>query len=794
MNIPNFIRSFSELGLQDIPIVGGKNASLGQLNHVLSDTSLAVPPGFAITADAYRYFLEYNQILEPIRDLLSQLDSRNTDQLKSIGRQVRNLFLKSKFPLELRKQVVRAYEELGATDVAVRSSATAEDLPDASFAGQQESYLNITGADEVIAACQRCLASLFTDRAISYRVDKGFDHMQVALSIGIQKMVRSDLAASGVIFTLDTESGFDKTILITSAYGLGENVVQGAVNPDEFIVYKPCLEKNIPAIIRRHLGEKAIKMCYARLNHHVSTIENVAVEPENRNRFSITDSEVTALGKAALGIEKHYSELAKCWRPMDIEWAKDGETGELFILQARPETVHSQKSASIQESYHLSELSTVLLTGKSVGSKISVGKCRVILDAARMGELQPGEILITDITDPDWEPVMKIAAGIITNRGGRTCHAAIIARELGIPAIVGTGNATELVSDGQLATLSCAEGDSGILYEGELKYEHLEYEVKTKNLKTKVMLILGNPKLAFERQALPNDGVGLARLEFIIGSTIGIHPNAALFPEKLTNEEREKMTNHCHGYTSPTAFYTQKLSEGIATIGAAFYPRPVIVRLSDFKSNEYAQLIGGKVFEPDEENPMIGFRGASRYPSELFKDAFKLECQALKYVREQQGLDNIAIMIPFVRSVNELVAVKKIMATEGLVPGEHGLKLYVMCEVPSNALLADEFLQHCDGFSIGSNDLTQLTLGLDRDSSLIPGHDERDKAVIRLMEMAIDACQKVDKYIGICGQAPSDFPEITQWLVEKGIYSISLNADSLLNMRDIVAKHEHNRS
>jgi len=787
----NFIRWFADLGIQDIPSVGGKNASLGQLSHALSGTGLSVPNGFALTSDGYYHFLEYNKLQGTISDLLSNLDTRDTQQLQSVGRQIRNQFLNASFPLELKKQVLHAYKQLGSADVAVRSSATAEDLPDASFAGQQETYLNISGEDEVIAACQKCFASLYTDRAISYRVDKHYNHMQVALSIGIQKMVRSDLASSGVIFTLDTESGFDKTILVTSAYGLGENVVQGAVNPDEFVLYKPCLEQNRPPILKRHLGEKAIKMRYARLKHHVSTIENVNVEPDDRHRFSISDSEVTQLGLAALNIEKHYSELAKTWRPMDIEWAKDGNTGKLFILQARPETVHSQRSTTTQESYHLIEKSKVLVTGKSVGNKIIAGKCRVILDAARMGELQPGEILITDITDPDWEPVMKISAGIVTNRGGRTCHAAIIARELGIPAIVGAGNATETIKDGQLATLSCVEGDVGTLYEGELKFEHHEYEVKTQKLKTKVMLILGNPKLAFERQALPNDGVGLARLEFIIGSTIGIHPNAAIYPEKLTPEEREHIISHCHGYDSPTDFYVKKLSEGIATIGAAFYPRPVIVRMSDFKSNEYAQLMGGTYFEPNEENPMIGFRGASRYPSELFKEAFKLECKALKYVREEQGLSNIALMIPFVRSVNELLAVKAIMAEEGLVPGVQDLKLYVMCEIPSNALLADDFLEHCDGFSIGSNDLTQLTLGVDRDSSLIPDHDERDKAVLKLMGMAIDACQKANKYIGICGQAPSDFPEITQWLVEKGIYSISLNADSLLNMRDIVAKYEH---
>jgi pyruvate,water dikinase len=699
-------------------------------------------------------------------------------------------------PPQLAEEIQAAYEEMGVEygdkpDVAVRSSATAEDLPDASFAGQQETYLNIRGIEHLLRTCKRVLASLFTDRAIHYRVDKGFDHMSIALSIGVQKMVRSDLASSGVMFTLDTESGFRDVVMITAAYGLGENVVQGAVNPDEFLVFKPTLESGHRPIVRRHLGEKAIKMIYTRDPVTAAATRNVAVKKEERGQFAISDDEVLTLARYAVAIEKHYSTSAGKPRPMDIEWAKDGESGELFIVQARPETVHSTRTGAVQEIFTLQERGPVLSTGKAVGAKIGTGKARIILEAAHMHDLKPGEVLVTDITDPDWEPVMKIASAIVTNRGGRVCHAAIVARELGIPAVVGAGDATHEIHDGTEVTVSCVEGDTGFVYEGILPFT--KEEVNLTGLaqpQTKVMLIVGNPVQALEFSALPNGGVGLARLEFIINNSIGIHPRALLEYDSLPEEVRAEIAPRIRGYASPRDYYIDRLAEGVGTIAAAFYPKPVTVRMSDFKSNEYAALLGGRAFEPVEENPMIGFRGASRYYSESFADCFALECAAMLKVRREMGLDNLELMIPFARTVEEVQLVLGLMARHGLRRGENGLKIKLMCEIPANAVRAHQFLEHCDGFSIGSNDLTQLTLGVDRDSGILTGYDERNPAVLALMEMAIRACRETGKYVGICGQAPSDFPEITRWLVEQGIESISLNPDSVLKMTQVVLEIE----
>lgn len=789
-----YVKRFSELRLTDVPLVGGKNASLAEMYRELSGAGVKVPNGFATTSDAFWALLDENELRDRIGGLLADLDKRDVDSLKRTGSTIRSLIRNAKLPELLERELVLAYRELsreGGDDVAVRSSATAEDLPNASFAGQQETYLNVQGEEALIETCKACFASLFTDRAISYREDQGFDHMKVALSIGVQRMVRSDKGASGVMFTLDTETGFDQTILITAAYGLGENVVQGAVNPDEYQLFKPSLRKGKHAIIRKHLGEKAIKMIYAERKPHRSPVKNIPVGRADRETFALSDFEAEKLGQYALAIEDHYSKLAGQYRPMDIEWAKDGITDELFIVQARPETVHSQREKAVIETYQLKEHGDVRITGKSVGSKVATGRARVILDASHMNELKPGEVLVTDITDPDWEPIMKLASAIVTNRGGRTCHAAIIARELGIPAIVGTSHATEVLKDDEPLTVCCAEGDTGYVYEGELPFDIQRHEITTDaDLKTKVMVILGNPQKAFEVQFMPNDGIGLARLEFIINSTIGIHPNALLNLSEVDEATQAVIEKRSAGYDTPAQFYVEKLTEGIGTLAAAFYPKPVIVRLSDFKSNEYAQLIGGAKFEEKEENPMIGFRGASRYIDDRFRDAFALECQALRRVRNDLGLNNVAIMVPFVRSVKELLAVQKELQDQGLERGKDGLKLYVMCEVPTNALLADRYLEHCDGFSIGSNDLTQLTLGVDRDSQLVTGHDERDEAVKVLMKLAIDACKTRGKYIGICGQAPSDWPEITRWLVEQGIESISLNADSLLPMRTLVTEVE----
>jgi len=783
-----FIKWFEQLSLKDISIVGGKNASLGEMYVNLTKKSVKVPNGFATTAQAYRYYLKRNHLTEKITNALHNLDTRDVKTLASIGAQIRQWIIEGDMPPDLADEIIIAYRQMEKEygpnpDVAVRSSATAEDLPNASFAGQQESYLNIAGSEQLLITCKRVFASLFTDRAISYRVDKGFDHMSVALSIGIQKMVRSDKAAAGVMFTLDTESGFRDAIFITSSYGLGENVVQGAVNPDEFYVGKQPLARNKQPIIKRQLGSKAVQMIYSDNPSHPTL--NIETPIALRNQFSITDHEIITLSKYALTIEQHYG------RPMDIEWAKDGESGALFIVQARPETVRSSEDSMLHPLFALKQRGTVLSQGKSIGQKIAHGPARVIRNASHMNELLPGEVLVTDITDPDWEPVMKIAAAIITNRGGRTCHAAIIARELGVPAIVGCGNATEAIKSGDMVTVSCAEGDNGYVYQGKLHYEVTTHDLsRLAKPRTKVMLNLANPSLAFEASRLPVDGIGLARLEFIINNTIGIHPKALLEYDTLNEPLRAKIAQRISGYASPKDYYIQRMAEGIGMLAAAFYPREVILRCSDFKSNEYAALLGGEAYEPKEENPMLGFRGAYRYPSESFADCFKLECLAIQQVREKMGYDNLSVMIPFVRTVEEALKVQTLMAESGLKRGINGLKIYLMCEIPANALLAEQFLEHFDGFSIGSNDLTQLTLGVDRDSGLISNVDERNPAVLKLMEMAINECLHQGKYIGICGQAPSDFPEITQWLVEHHIGSISLNPDSVLPMLPVILDME----
>jgi pyruvate,water dikinase len=796
----HYIRRFCELGINDVPVVGGKNASLGEMYRALSGKGVKVPNGFATTAQAYRDYLTHNDLAVRIGQALEALDVDDTQALAQTGADIRGWIIDAELPARMADEISAAYMEMAGEygnepDVAVRSSATAEDLPDASFAGQQETYLNIRGLDHLLRTCKRVLASLFTDRAIHYRVDKGFEHMSIALSIGVQKMVRSDLGASGVMFTLDTESGFRDVVMITAAYGLGENVVQGAVNPDEYLVFKPTLKDDNCPIIRRHLGEKAIKMVYTRDPVTAEAVRNVPVKMEERQRFAISDEEVLQLARYAVAIEEHYSEKAKQPRPMDIEWARDGDSGELFIVQARPETVHATRNTALQSIYRLEQRGTVLARGKSVGAKIGTGRARIILEAAHMHDLQRGEVLVTDITDPDWEPVMKIASAIVTNRGGRVCHAAIVARELGIPAIVGTGTATHDIHEGQEITVSCVEGDVGYVYEGKLPYTSEVVDLSDlQQPATNIMLIVGNPEQALEFAAFPNAGVGLARLEFIINNSIGIHPRALLDYDSLSDDIKEQIDQRILGYPGRREFYIDRLAEGVGTIAAAFYPKPVIVRMSDFKSNEYAALLGGEGFEPVEENPMIGFRGASRYHSSRFAECFSMECAAMKKVREQMGLDNLELMIPFVRTVDEVQQVIELMALYGLKRGDRGLKIKLMCEIPANAIRARQFLEHCDGFSIGSNDLTQLTLGVDRDSGILTGYDERNEAVLDLMEMAIKACRAEGKYIGICGQAPSDFPEITRWLVEQGIDSISLNPDSVLKMTQVVLEMEQERS
>jgi len=791
-----YVISFSDIGLDDISVVGGKNASLGEMYQTLNNVGVKVPNGFAITADAYRYFLTHNKLDQKIQSILGNLDLNNLHSLHSAGAQIRHWIRQGEMPSELKSEIRSAYQTLeneygDNPDVAVRSSATAEDLPGASFAGQQETYLNIQGSQNLIHAAQHVFASLFTDRAISYRIDKGFSHTDIAISVGVQKMVRSDVASSGVIFTLDTESGFRDVVFITAAYGLGENIVKGNVNPDEFYVFKPTLETKHRPILKRQRGDKSVKMIYTQDAMAGHSTRNVPVTPEDQERFAITDNEVLQLARYAVTIEKHYSEKAGKPQPMDIEWAKDGESGELFIVQARPETVQAQSDVRYRDVYSLDEAGKCLIKGKSVGQKIASGTVRIIYEAAQMHEIQPGDILVTDITDPDWEPVMKIASAIITNRGGRTCHAAIVARELGIPAIVGCGNATQVIQPEEKVTVSCAQGDTGYVYEGELSFSKQRLDLSQQSTpKTDVMVNLGDPQRAFETAKLPVQGVGLARLEFIINNSIQIHPRALIEYNTLDRNIQKKIDEITSGYADKISFYVDRLAEGVGHIAAAFYPKPVIVRMSDFKSNEYASLIGGLQFEPVEENPMIGFRGASRYPSEQFADCFALECAAMKKVRDEMGLNNVALMIPFVRTIDESKNVLASMEKYGLKRGENELKIYLMCEVPANALLADQFLEHFDGFSIGSNDLTQLTLGVDRDSGIVQDFDERNEAVLKLMDMAISACRKQNKYVGICGQAPSDYPEITQWLVEKGIDSISLNRDAVNKMIDVILDAE----
>jgi len=785
-----YIRTFSEIRKSDVAEVGGKNASLGEMYSQLRDSGMRVPNGFATTAAAFWLFIERNDLRDKILKELDALDTTDVIALAKAGQRIRNWIMHAKLPDALTNEIAQAYEMLcveygRATDVAVRSSATAEDLPNASFAGQQETFLNISNLENLLFACKRVFASLFTDRAISYRVDKGFAHADVALSVGVQKMVRADLGASGVIFTIDTETGFPDVVLITSSYGLGENIVQGAVNPDEFYVYKKTLVQGFRPIIRRQMGDKAIKMVYGKDSSTGFSTRNVDVSMQERQQFSITDEEVLELARIAVLIEEHYQ------KPMDIEWARDGQTGQLFVLQARPETVQAVQKKPGFESFELHERGEILCVGKSVGKRIATGVARVVADASSMYQLQPGEILITDITDPDWEPVMKIASAIITNRGGRTCHAAIVARELGIPAIVGCVDATQRIISGEQVTASCVEGDAGYVYRGKLNFtaKMLDFS-KLGKTRTRIMLNLANPDQAFEFSALPVDGVGLARIEFVINNSIRVHPWALLNYDKLDPYLQLRINTETAGYPDPESFYVKKLAEGIGMIAAAFYPRQVIVRLSDFKSNEYASLIGGELIEPKEENPMIGFRGASRYPSDNFKECFRLECEAIVRVRKHMGFDNVDVMIPFVRSVKEGEDVLDLMSKNGLIRHQHGLKIFLMCEIPSNALLAKQFLQSFDGFSIGSNDLTQLTLGVDRDSGLITGLDERDAAVKILMKMAIDACHEEGKYVGICGQAPSDYPDITRWLVENGITSLSLNPDSVYRMIEEVLKVE----
>ncbi len=782
-----YIRFFKELQLSDVPMVGGKNASLGEMYQQLTDKGIKVPNGFATTAEGYWHYLEYNNLKSEITSILDGLDTRDVKALARSGSQIRNLLAFAIMPPDFEEEIVKAYDilskEQGGFDiaVAVRSSATAEDLPDASFAGQQETYLNIVGAANLIESTKRVFASLFTNRAISYRVDKGFDHMKVALSAGIQKMVRSDLSCAGVMFSIDTESGFRDAVFITGAYGLGENVVQGAVSPDEAYVFKPTLKNGFKPILSRHLGEKAIKMIYS--DSLKQPTKNVPVPLEQQKQYCLTKEELVTLAQYAVTIEEHYSALAGKNRPMDIEWAKDGITGELYIVQARPETVHSLQERQGIETFTLEERGKVLIQGKSVGGRISTGVARVIKDASQIHELEPGEVLVTDMTDPDWEPIMKIAAAIVTNRGGRTCHAAIISRELGLPAVVGARHATSAIKTGDMVTVSCAEGEMGYVYEGALQFSSETLSVcDLERPKTKIMMNVASPDRSFSFSAIPNDGVGLARVEFIINNTIGIHPNALLNFDKLSDPiVKQKIVAKTSAYASPVDFYVQKLAEGVAMIAAAFYPKKVIVRMSDFKSNEYANLLGGKAYEPTEDNPMIGFRGASRYYSEEFRDAFALECQAMRSVREVKGLTNVRLMIPFTRTPEEGEKVLAEMAKHGLVRGENGLEIYVMCEVPSNVIAADAFLDIFDGFSIGSNDLTQLVLGVDRDSEQVAHvFDERQQPVLDMLKMAVSACKRRGKYVGICGQAPSDYPEIAEFLVREGIESMSLNPDCVL--------------
>ncbi|MEE9332324.1 MAG: phosphoenolpyruvate synthase [Methylophilaceae bacterium] len=774
---------FEDLRNTDVPSVGGKNASLGEMISQLSAKGVRVPTGFATTADAYREFLAQGGLDKKINAELDALNVDDTQALAKCGKKIRNWIMDAEFPTALNKAIAENYERLieksaKGTTFAVRSSATAEDLPDASFAGQQESFLNIHGIDNINYAIKEVFASLYNDRAISYRVHKGFVHADVALSAGIQQMVRSDIGCAGVMFSIDTESGFKDVVFITSSYGLGETVVQGSVNPDEFYVHKPLLADGKPAIIRRTIGSKLIKMVFSDATQANKSTDTIEVDPADADRFSLNDEDILELANYAMTIESHYD----C--PMDIEWGKNGLDDKLYILQARPETVKSQEANSnVTETYSLEKHTNVpLVVGRAVTQKIGVGPVRIVLDPANMHEVQPGDVLVADMTDPNWEPVMKRASALVTNRGGRTCHAAIIARELGIPAIVGSVNATELLREGESVTVSCAEGESGFVYHGAMKFDVTTRENKAlTEPPCKIMMNVGNPDMAFSFAQIPNNGVGLARLEFVINNMIGIHPKAILNIDAMPAEMQATIRSRARGYASPKQFYIDKLTEGVATIAAAFYPKPVIVRTSDFKSNEYKKLIGGDIYEPDEENPMIGFRGAARYIAEDFRESFDMECQAMKYVREVMGLTNVELMIPFVRTLEEAKAVTDIMAANGLKRGENGLRLIMMCEIPSNALIAEQFLEYFDGFSIGSNDLTQLTLGMDRDSGILAdGFDERNAAVKELLKMAISTCNRLDKYIGICGQGPSDHPDFAEWLISQEIKSMSLNPDTVI--------------
>ncbi len=791
----NYVIWFENLRMHDVERVGGKNASLGEMISQLAEKGVRVPGGFATTAEAYRAFLAHNGLNERISAALAGLDIEDVAELARVGKEIRQWILETPFPEQLDAEIAAAWDKMVADagsdqiSVAVRSSATAEDLPDASFAGQQETFLNINGLDNVKEAMKHVFASLYNDRAISYRVHKGFAHDVVALSAGVQRMVRSDSGASGVMFTIDTESGFEDVVFVTSSYGLGEMVVQGAVNPDEFYVHKPTLRAGRPAVLRKTMGSKLIKMVFADQAEAGKSVQTIDVPEADRRQFSISNEEITELAQYALIIEEHYG------RPMDIEWGRDGIDGKLYILQARPETVKSQEKEQGQGNslrrYTLSGERKVLAEGRAIGQKVGQGKVRLIQSAAEMDQVQAGDILVTDMTDPDWEPVMKRAAAIVTNRGGRTCHAAIIARELGIPAVVGCGNASEVLSQGQEVTVSCAEGDTGLIYDGLLDVQ--VDDVALNNMPpapVKIMMNVGNPELAFTFAGLPSEGIGLARMEFIINRQIGIHPKALIDFDRLEGSLKNEIAERIAGYPSPVDFYVDKITEGVATLAASVYPRKVIVRMSDFKSNEYAGLIGGSVYEPHEENPMLGFRGAARYVSEEFKECFALECRALKRVRDEMGLTNVEIMIPFVRTLAEAEAVVKALKENGLERGKNGLRLIMMCEVPSNALLAEQFLKYFDGFSIGSNDMTQLTLGVDRDSGgpIATTFDERNPAVKVMLHLAISACRRLNKYIGICGQGPSDHPDFAQWLVEEGIETISLNPDTVIETWLYLAK------
>ncbi|MBK7473602.1 MAG: phosphoenolpyruvate synthase [Betaproteobacteria bacterium] len=782
-----YIRFFKDIGIGDVPRVGGKNASLGEMFRELSAQGVRVPNGFAITADAYRYVLERAGAMPKLKEALAGLDPANVTDLAARARKMRDIVYGAGLPDDLKDEILAAYrslqEEYGPTlSLAVRSSATAEDLPDASFAGMHESFLNVHGDAQLLDACRRCFASIFTDRAIHYRIDEGFDHFKIALSIGVMKMVRSDLAASGVIFTLDTESGFRDVVFITGAYGLGENVVQGAVDPDEFYVFKPTFEAGHQAVLRRVLGGKKVKMVYVEGSSRLAT-RNIPTSTAERERFCISDADVLTLADYAIKVERHYSAKAGKPRPMDLEWAKDGHDGRLYLVQARPETVASQRRANILETWTIQGGGEVLAKGRAVGEKVVTGNARVITSVAHLHEFLPGEVLVADTTTPDWEPVLKTAGAVVSNRGGRTCHAAIVARELGIPAVVGADNATSVLVTGQEVTVSCAEGDIGRVYRGKVPFEM--HETHLDNLAkpvTQIMINLGNPELAFKTSFLPNDGVGLARMEFIINEAIKVHPMALVHPEKVDDpKERAAIAKLVQGYATPADFFVERLAEGVGTIAAAFYPKPVIVRMSDFKTNEYATLIGGRGFEPKEENPMLGFRGASRYAHPAYAEGFALECAAMRRVRETMGLTNVKLMIPFCRRIKEAKLVVETMARLGLERGVNGLEIYVMCEIPNNVTLIDEFAKYFDGFSIGSNDLTQLTLGVDRDSEIVAfDYDERDEGVKAMIRLAVEGCQRNHRHSGLCGQAPSDYPDMAAFLVELGIDSISLNPDAVI--------------